>query len=422
MKAPHREYTLDNGLHVVLQKTPTQTVAAQIRVHYGRANEPEGYEGLAHFFEHCFINGGTQKYTPEKQKELQNQLGMHNAATNIKETVFLADMLTEDLPLFLDLAAENMFHPRLNEEKIEQERQRVLREISMERSSTQFSDIQAYHKALLGNHPLTKRVLGCDKVISHATQEDLRVIHTQGYGARNMDLFLAGDLPRDIDTLIAQQFANKIARVCTKIEFGEAEPLRQKTILHYKAEDLLNQDNQEESNANIYLSILCPSEESDKFATMQILTIILGGGGNSRIFTAVSEQKGLAYAINSGYTGSCGQGILQVSGNVSAARHEEVIDTIFEEMKKLREKSVSEQELQTIIRRGRYQLGKDFESNQGHIQAMRTKIDTERTPEIAIRNWEAVTPQDIQEAAQKYFPENREDGTYVLLIRDPLKA
>jgi predicted Zn-dependent peptidase len=33
----------------------------------------------------------------------------------------------------------------------------------------------------------------------------------------------------------------------------------------------------------------------------------------------------------------------------------------------------------------------------------------------------AVTPADVQKAAQTYLPKNQEHGKYVLMLRDPLK-
>ena len=41
-----REYKLDNGLVVALQETPTQTIAAKLRVNYGTAHERDGEEKM----------------------------------------------------------------------------------------------------------------------------------------------------------------------------------------------------------------------------------------------------------------------------------------------------------------------------------------------------------------------------------------
>jgi hypothetical protein len=81
------EYELDNGLFVVLQRTPTRTVAGKLRVHHGALHEEEGEEGLAHFLEHNLISGGTEKYTPEEVDELRVTFGNFNAYTAPHQTM-----------------------------------------------------------------------------------------------------------------------------------------------------------------------------------------------------------------------------------------------------------------------------------------------------------------------------------------------
>ena len=60
----YREFTLDNGLFVALQNTPTQTVSGRLRVFQGALHEQPGEEGLAHFLEHTIVNAGSRKYSP----------------------------------------------------------------------------------------------------------------------------------------------------------------------------------------------------------------------------------------------------------------------------------------------------------------------------------------------------------------------
>ena len=42
----YREYKLDNGFNVILQKTPTQTVVGTLRVNYGTIHEEKGENGF----------------------------------------------------------------------------------------------------------------------------------------------------------------------------------------------------------------------------------------------------------------------------------------------------------------------------------------------------------------------------------------
>ncbi|RMD57719.1 insulinase family protein, partial [Candidatus Woesearchaeota archaeon] len=123
----YKEFRLDNGLFVALQKTPTQTVSGKLRVWHGALNEKRGEEGLAHFLEHILVTGGSRKYNPESSEEIRGKLGSFNAATSLNETFFPVDMLATDSKLFLEYISDTVFNPRFENSKIEEERQRVLR-------------------------------------------------------------------------------------------------------------------------------------------------------------------------------------------------------------------------------------------------------------------------------------------------------
>ncbi len=52
------EYTLDNGLHVILHEDKsTPIVAVSIMYHVGSKNEKPDRTGFAHFFEHLLFEG-----------------------------------------------------------------------------------------------------------------------------------------------------------------------------------------------------------------------------------------------------------------------------------------------------------------------------------------------------------------------------
>ena len=112
--------------------------------------------------------------------------------------------------------------------------------------------------------------------------------------------------------------------------------------------------------------------------------------------------------------------IFKCFGLYASVKHEEAVNSIFEEMVELQIKPVGIRELERIRKAGKYAIAKHFETNQGHVSAIETKNDTGRTPKIGMANWNKVTPQKIQEVAQHYLP--KADGRYVLMIKDPLKV
>ena len=131
----YRQYKLDNGLVVALQDTPTQTIVTKLRVNQGSSHEKEGEEGMAHFLEHCLVTGGSEKFDPLTADQIRTSFGYSNAMTNIGRTITIGQMLSEDLEAWLDYTSNHIFKPRFDQERVDGERERVLREISDNKSS-----------------------------------------------------------------------------------------------------------------------------------------------------------------------------------------------------------------------------------------------------------------------------------------------
>jgi len=418
----YREFKLDNGLFVALQETPTQTISGRLRVWHGALNEYQGEEGLAHFLEHTLMVGGSQKYDPEKADKIRGTFGSFNAFTCLEKTFFPVDMLSEDSQLFFEYISDVAFNPRFEIARVEEERQRVLRETADAKSNPDFKDIKVYGEAFFGkNSPHTYFILGNEAVVSSASVDTLRKFHERGYHSNNMDLILVGALPKNIEELVQQNFSSFQSGDGKKVEFPRNPQLYGATILHTFAPELYNHENPEQSSAQLSISLVAPTETDEDSYPVNMLVNILGGDANSRLFTSVSQRKGLAYGICAQHDNSNNKGGIYISGSVSSVGADEAIDAIFEEMVKLRTDLVSQDSLERLKRISRYNIAKTFETNVGHVNAIELRMDKGLTPEYHLERMEAVTPKEIREAAVKYLPQNRIGGKYVLSLRDPLK-
>ena len=81
---------------------------------------------------------------------------------------------------------------------------------------------------------------------------------------------------------------------------------------------------------------------------------------------------------------------------------------------------VSDNSVERIKKRAKYNLAKTFESNNRRVDAFEAKLDYGETPESFLDGYNRVTPDKVMEVANKYLPD-RETGKYVLYIRDPSK-
>lgn len=88
-KITFTEYTMPNGLHVILQEDhSTPIVAVSVMYHVGSKNEDPERTGFAHFFEHLLFEGSENIKRGEYMKFIQAAGGQLNANTTQDRTFY----------------------------------------------------------------------------------------------------------------------------------------------------------------------------------------------------------------------------------------------------------------------------------------------------------------------------------------------
>src|SRR6218665_3441553 len=88
-KVEFEEYTLDNGLHVVLhQDKSAPVVVTSVMYHVGAKDENPERTGFAHFFEHLLFEGTENIKRGEFFKIVSSNGGVNNANTSDDRTYY----------------------------------------------------------------------------------------------------------------------------------------------------------------------------------------------------------------------------------------------------------------------------------------------------------------------------------------------
>src|SRR5829696_3990121 len=103
------QYTLDNGLRVVLNRDMAVPVVA-VAVYYdvGSRNEREGRTGFAHLFEHMMFQGSENVKKAEHFQYIFNNGGTMNGTTSSERTNYFETLPSSQLPLALWLESDRM--------------------------------------------------------------------------------------------------------------------------------------------------------------------------------------------------------------------------------------------------------------------------------------------------------------------------
>src|SRR5499427_1260356 len=109
LDVPNTQFTLPNGLHVILHEDHTVPIlTVNVWYHVGSGREKPGRTGFAHLFEHLmFMGSGHVKYG-DFDRLLEAAGGTNNASTAEDRTNYYIDVPSNALDLALFLESDRM--------------------------------------------------------------------------------------------------------------------------------------------------------------------------------------------------------------------------------------------------------------------------------------------------------------------------
>ncbi|MEM9820888.1 MAG: pitrilysin family protein, partial [Bacteroidota bacterium] len=195
-KIDYLEYTLDNGLHVILhQDQSTPIVAVTVMYHVGSKNESPDRTGFAHFFEHLLFEGSENIERGEFDDYISRAGGTNNANTWYDRTFYYELLPSNHLETGLWLESERMLHAKVENIGIETQRQ-VVKEERRQRIDNQpyGSVLEESMKRAFTKHPYQWSVIGSMAHLDAAQEEDYKQFYADFYVPNNAVLSIAGDI------------------------------------------------------------------------------------------------------------------------------------------------------------------------------------------------------------------------------------
>ncbi len=453
--------TLDNGLKVIVMERHEAPVASFITyANVGGVNDPKGYTGLAHMFEHMAFKGTTTLGTTDLKDELKEmrvedsifallkaerlkgrladsakikqleqafsqaidsagQFVVPNAFDNIMEregavgtnagtgmdqTIYMLSLPSNKVELWMAMESERFLNPVLREmyrerNVIAEERRQTLENNPIRRLLT------AMTAAAFVAHPYHVPIVGYMSDIQNYTRAAALAYFKKYYVPSNMAIAVVGDVNPDDVFKLAKKYWGRIPYSPPPEPLNTVEPKQEG-----EREVIL------EDPAQPFLAIAwhIPAETDPDFPAIEAMMDHLGQGPTSMLYETMVKKDKIAADVASfaGYPGTK-YPTLAVAYAIPASGHsnEECETAILGEIKKMQETPLSAEDVEHIKARAKAQFINSLTSNMG--MAMRLA-----TYEMRWGDWRelfreldrinAVTADDIQRVANKYFTdENR---------------
>jgi zinc protease len=296
-------FNLANGLEVVVisdHRAPVVTHMIWYKV--GAADEEPGHSGLAHFLEHLMFKG-TAKNPAQRFSEVVALAGGHeNAFTGNDYTGYYQRVPRGELVKVMDFEADRMTGLVLTDAVVKPELQVVLEEqnqrIANRPSARLGVEVMA---ALYRNHPYGKPVIGWRNEIEKLDRASALNFYRRFYAPNNAIVVIAGDVTPDEVRKLAEATYGQVA------PRGEFAPRVRPREPPQQAPRTVTLADARVAQASLRRSYLVPSYTTAKHGeavALDVLTHILGGSENSRLYRALVIDKGLAVNTRSWYQGS----------------------------------------------------------------------------------------------------------------------
>ncbi|SIT18775.1 Predicted Zn-dependent peptidase [Filimonas lacunae] len=412
-KVQFTEYDLANGLHVILhQDKSAPVVAVSVMYHVGSKNEDTARTGFAHFFEHLLFEGTDNIKRGEFDKIVSSNGGQANANTTQDRTYYYELFPSNQLELGLWLESERMFHPVINEIGVKTQNE-VVKEEKRQRLDNQpygkFAD--EMFKRLFAQHPYHWQPIGSMDHLDAAKLGEFKAFFKKYYVPNNAVLSIAGDIDIEKTKALVKAYFEEIPKGAPVVQPAIVErPLAHEII-----------DSVYDANIQIPAIIAAyriPGSKTRESKVMEMISTILSGGGSSRLYKKMVDDKknALQVAAFNYALEDYGAYITLALPNNNASLDSLLAD-IDEEVAVLQKDLISEADYQKIqnqfennyVSANSKMLGVAENLADGYTYSKNTNRINEELDEIR-----SITREEIREAARKYLQKNQRVVLYYL--------
>ena len=402
------EYPLD-GLRLMTMKTPVKDVVTIVGSLLGGDEFSPEENGMVADLTAAMLDQGTKKHDKFEISEALESVGASISFSSGQYRVrFNARCLKDDIPLVIDLLAEQLREPAFNAKDLETVKRRYIGNLERAKENTGRRASNTFLQALYPEgHPNYRQDIDEQIVlVKKITVDDLVSYHKANYGLGNMIVVAVGDVEAKS---LAEEIRKTFSGWKTSPLTIEPTPLRAKDVeggIHYVTMT-------DKTSTDMYLGQpIGIDRDNEDYYPLMMGVYILGGNFSARLMQTVRDEQGLTYGIGSSVRGVDygNDGYWYTRGTFAPELLEQGREATLEQIRKWVEKGVTAEELEakksTIT--GSYKVG--LATTRGKADQIlfnaergRPKEFLDQYPEII----KGLTLEQVNNAIRKYVDPDR---------------
>jgi len=381
------------GIPVIMDKLSySRAAAVAVYISVGSRDEPEGKCGIAHLLEHLMFKGTEFHTSKEINRLVEAAGGEMNGYTGKEVTSYFVQTIDETLVTAEQILAEMVRKPLLDKKDLEMEKKVVTQEIKMAEDDPDSYIHELLAKAAWQGNPMASSEGGSVECVLPLKAEDIRAFYQDFYRPPFLTVVATGNIdPSQVVGWASHSF-DDVSHASKRLQ--RRSPAFRPGIQLYPRE-----------GDQMYAAMGFPGLHAihkDRYV-QSMLSVILAAGNSSRLYQKVREENGLVYSIYAMSYPFTDCGAFGIFFSTSSENSEKVFQLVAEELRKLKEEGLEEDELARAKRWVKGMIVRKLEPMENRMYFLGEQYlqtGSILTEDQMLQRMEAVTDEDVERVAQ----------------------
>lgn len=334
-------HTLSNGLKVlVIERRSLPMVTLRLTVKSGAAADPAELPGLAEMVAALLSQGTARRSAREISEAIDQMGGTLESAAEWDDSYASLTVLSDYAVPGFEILADMVIHPAFPGEEVDRRRKQTLSALEVLRDDPSSVADRVFDLLVFAGTPYGHPLDGTPESLQRMAPGDLMAFHKAHYGPANCVLSVVGDVSEKDGLKLAQKFF-------AGWEEGQGSAIPAPSPARKMDAGVVIIDKPDAVQTEIRVGTRGIPRASPDYEALTVGNQVLGGPATNRLFKTLRSQQGLTYGASSELVCNRFSGSWAVKTSTRTSATAKALETILEQMKRLRERPISTAELST---------------------------------------------------------------------------
>ena len=287
-------FRLANGIQLLVKPIRhAPVVAAQFVFEGGSRHNPRGREGLFNMMARMSLKGTAALNAAQLARRMDDLGAVIRPYSDSDRFGIRMQALSDHLDETLELLAQILRFPAFQEQELNKEKERVLKDIKDKTDSAEAYVQDIFDSVFFKRSPYRWPSEGTAESVARIKRTDLVKLHQKFVVPENLLIVVTGD----VDSAVIRRRLNELLGAAAWNSSGLKMPevAQEKLKPRHEVEKRVLKKKQ----AHIMLGWPVTAPNAAEYFALRLLNSVMGEGMDSRLFTQVREKRGLCYTVQS---------------------------------------------------------------------------------------------------------------------------